>query len=129
MLWNFWNAWKIRKGIKKPVIFIENAGGCICTKSIFNGKTPIKWCFRVESVAPEDNGWRFIGKSDSESYINIAENNVFLDFNTLANINPSILMLYHMPVGTDLYIVKDKGKIRFFKTGTKEEIEIDYGSL
>ena len=112
---------------QEKITFIENAGGCICTKSILSGKTPVKWCFRNKSVVEADSGWRFIGKDDTEAYINVHSNNVVVDFNTVANIEPAVLAIYNMPVGTDLYIDKDlENKIRFFKTGTNEEIKIKY---
>lgn len=119
-----------RKKMQEKIIFIEKAGGCICTKSILSGKTPLKWCFRDKSVDAVDNGWRFIGRDDDEAYINVVSNNAVVDFNTVANIQPAVLDIYNLPVGTDIYIEKDKNnKTRFFKTGTNEEFEIAYDSL
>ena len=42
---------------KKRAVFIENAGGVIITKSIYQGTSKLKWLFREESVNPSDNGW------------------------------------------------------------------------
>lgn len=125
MIRSYLNARKIRKRLRNPAVFIENAGGCICTRSVFEGRTPVKWCFRVKSVSPADNGWRFIGRDDSEAYINVAPNNLVLDFNTMANIEPAILLLYDMPVGTDVYLEKRSDGIRFYKTGTKKEVTVE----
>ena len=53
---------------KKRADFIENAGGVIITKSIYQGTSKLKWFFREESVNPSDNGWRAIGDNDTQEY-------------------------------------------------------------
>lgn len=124
----FWNRKKKNKPVpplegKEIIKFIENAGGCICTRSIWNGETTLRWCVREKPVNPADNGWRFIGATDDEDYINVVENNMVLDFNTVANIEPAILGIYDMPIGTDLAIHKEKdGKIRFLDLKAGKEI-------
>ena len=70
----------------KQITFIENAGGMIITKSIYEGTSKLKWFFREESVNPSDNGWRAIGDNDTQEYLNNPENSIVVDFNTLANI-------------------------------------------
>lgn len=104
-----------------PITFIEKAGGMIVTKSLLDGKSSLKWIFREESTNSADNGWRAIGDSDTQEYIDNPENMVVVDFNTFANIVPAILAIYNLPVGTDLefYIENEK---RFFidtKTGKR----------
>lgn len=86
----------------------------------------MKGCFRDESADPNDNGWHFLGADDTEEYINVVENNIVVDFNTVANIEPAVLALYDMPIGTDLYVERgtDK-KIRFFRTETREELKFE----
>lgn len=98
---------------KKRVVFIENAGGVIITKSIYQGTSKLKWFFREESANPVDNGWRAIGDNDTQEYINNTENLMVVDFNTLANIEPAVLLVYDMPVGTDLEFCFD-GTGRYF---------------
>ena len=119
---------KKKPGTIKPedyVTFIENAGGCICTWSVINGETPLRWCFREESVNPVDNGWRFLGASDTDEYINNVENCAVFDFNTIANIEPAVLAIYDMPIGTDICIEKGPdNKIRFLDTNTGEEVDV-----
>ena len=53
----------------KQITFIENAGGVIITKSIYEGTSKLKWFFREESVNPSDNGWRAIGDNDTQEYL------------------------------------------------------------
>ena len=116
---------RILKTIREQIVFIEKAGGCICTWSILNGDTPLKWCFREKSVNPADNGWRFIGESDTEEYINVVSNNAVVDFNTVANIEPAVLAVYHLPVGTDLRLERHKDhSLHFLDASTGKEIEL-----
>ena len=113
------------KNSDKRIIFIEKAGGCICTWSVLNGETMLKWCFREESVNPVDNGWRFLGASDTEEYINVESNNAVVDFNTVANIEPAVLAIYDMPIGTDLRLEKyADNSLHFFDNITGKEIEL-----
>ncbi len=105
-------------------VLIPAAGGCVCTKSVLSGSTPLKWCVRCEPVDGADNGWRFIGRDDKDIYINTAANNSVVDFNTVANIEPAVLAIYDMPVGTELYIERDGDDIRFFRTGTRDEVKV-----
>ena len=80
----------------------HNLGGCIIARSLFEGTSKLKWIFREESVNPADNGWRALGDTDTEEYINIPENNLVVDFDRLVEIEPAVLAIYDMPVGTDL---------------------------
>ena len=97
----------------KQITFIENAGGMIITKSIYEGTSKLKWFFREESVNPSDNGWRAIGDNDTQEYLNNPENSIVVDFNTLANIEPAVLAVYDMPVGTDLEFCFDNTILHF----------------
>ncbi len=82
--------------------WIENAGGCIITKNLLNRESHFKWIFREIGVNSEDNGWRAFGEEDSEEYVNDPKNLVVVDFNTLAKIEPAVLRIYELPVGSDL---------------------------
>lgn len=108
---------------KKRAVFIENAGGVIITKSIYQGTSKLKWFFREESVNPSDNGWRAIGDNDTQEYLNNPENSMVVDFNTLANIEPAVLSVYDMPVGTDLEFCFDDTGRYFVDTNTGNRIK------
>ena len=99
---------------KKRAVFIENTGGVIITKSIYQGTSKLKWLFREESVNPADNGWRAIGDNDTQEY---------LDNPTLANIEPAVLSVYDMPVGTDLEFCFDDTGRYFVDTNTGNRIK------
>ena len=65
----------------KKAIFISNAGGMIITKSLLEGKSKLKWIFRENSTNAADNGWRAIGDTDTQEYINNSKNMTVVDFN------------------------------------------------
>ncbi len=93
---------KFKKTEEKETLKTHNLGGCIITKSLDDGTSKLKWIFREESVNPVDNGWRALGDTDTEEYINVPENNLVVDFDRLVEIEPAVLAIYDMPVGTDL---------------------------
>lgn len=58
---------------------------------------------RISTDRKVDNGWRFF--SDIES---------------------AILAIYNMPIGSDLQLVIEDGKIKFYDNLTKEKILLGY---
>ncbi len=115
---------KLKKKEKEEnKIFIKNAGGCIITRSIYNGESKLRWIFREESKNENDNGWRVIGDKDTQEYLNNPNNSMIVDFNTLANIEPAVLSIYNMPVGTDLEFCCDNSGRYFIDTKTGKRID------
>ncbi|MCU5441267.1 DUF2185 domain-containing protein [Bacillus cereus] len=107
---------------KEPVKFIEKAGACIVSKNIINETGKLKWILREQSIDTVDNGWRFFSEIDDDDYINNPDNLVVCDFNTVANIEPAILGIYELPIGSDLQLVSENGKIRFVDNLTGKEV-------
>lgn len=93
---------KFKKTEEKKTLKTHNLGGCVITKSLDDGTSKLKWIFREESVNQVDNGWRALGDTDTEEYINVPENNLVVDFDRLIEIEPAVLAIYDMPVGTDM---------------------------
>ncbi|UUX35129.1 immunity protein Imm33 domain-containing protein [Fundicoccus culcitae] len=106
-------------------IFIENAGGMMVTRSLLEGTSKLKWIFRSESQHPDDNGWRALGDTDTEEYINVVENNVIIDFNRLATMEPAVLSIYQLPVGTDLVFHDDETGRYFTDIRTGERLRFE----
>lgn len=103
--------------------FIKNAGGCVVSNNILNNKGELKWCIREKSHHPVDNGWVFLSSVDDDEFLSHVENMTICDFNTVAEIEPAILSIYNMPVGTDIELVREKG-IRFYDVKTGEEVKV-----
>lgn len=100
--------------------YISGAGGTIVSKSILSGKAKLKWLFRDESEY--GNGWVAFGDTDTQEYVNNVENMEIVDFNTLANIEPTVVNVFYMPVGSDLEFCSDKTGKYFVDTKTGKEI-------
>lgn len=103
---------------KKP--YIQGAGGTIVSKSILNGTSRLKWFFRLESEY--GNGWVAFGDSDTQEYVDNTDNMEIVDFNTLADIEPTVVNVFFMPVGSDLEFCSDKTGKYFVDTKTGREI-------
>lgn len=100
--------------------YIRGAGACLVTKSVLNGERPLRWFFRDQKGI--GNGWVAFGDGDDDAYVNNADNFAIVDFNTLANIEPTVLNVLYMPVGTDLEFKSDASGKYFVDTKTGEEI-------
>lgn len=100
--------------------YIRGAGGTIVTKSILDGTSKLKWLFRQESG--QGNGWVAFGDKDSQAYVNDPNNMAIVDFNTLANIEPAVVNVFYMPVGSDLEFRCDRTGKYFVDTKTGKEI-------
>lgn len=111
-----------KKKIEQKMGFIENAGGCIITKSLLEESSKLRWIFREQGVNPNDSGWRAIGDSDTQDYINNPSNSIVVDFNTLAKIEPAVLSVYQLPIGTDLEFHYDETGKYFIDSKTGKRI-------
>ena len=88
-----------------------NMGGSIVSKNILEKKGRLKWCFR-------ENG---VNEIDTDEYLKNAANMVVCDWGTIFEIEPAILPIFDMPVGTDLTLVYEGQKKYFIFTDTGEK--------
>lgn len=100
--------------------YIPGAGGAIVSKSILNGTARLKWLFRQEST--HGNGWVAFGDTDTQEYVNDANNMAIVDFNTLASLEPAVLKVFYLPPGADLEFRDDATGQYFVDTKTGQEI-------
>ncbi len=99
-------------------------GACLVSKNIYNGKGKLKWCVREDSTRDVDNGWRFLSEIDSEEYLANSNNWCILAYESVIEIEPAVLAIYDMPVGTELTLMQE-GKRKFFiDTNTGKEITL-----
>ena len=108
------------QGQDERKVYIRGAGGTIVTKSILDGTSKLKWLFRQEGGP--GNGWVAFGDRDSQEYVNDANNMAIVDFNTLADIEPTVVNVFYMPMGSDLEFRCDKTGKYFVDTRTGKEI-------
>ena len=108
------------QGQDERKVYIRGAGGTIVTKSILDGTSKLKWLFRQEGGP--GNGWVAFGDRDSQEYVDDANNMAIVDFNTLADIEPTVVNVFYMPMGSDLEFCCDKTGKYFVDTRTGKEI-------
>lgn len=105
--------------------FVPKAGGSIISRNALDGKAPIRWAYREEQENPVDNGWRFLSVIDTEEFLGDSDNMTVVDFNSVVALEPAVLPLLHLPVGTDVTIARnDEGRIFLLDSSTGDEIEL-----
>jgi len=97
-------------------------GGCIISKNILEGKGKLKWCVREESVNNLDNGWRFFSNIDTEEFLSDAKNMCIYNYDSIVEIEPAVLSIYELPIGTDLTLIEENGTKFFVETETGERV-------
>ena len=105
--------------------FIPNAGACLATLNVINRTGVVRWMVRLPSQMPADNGWQIMSHLDTTEYLNDPANWRIVDFNDLCAIEPALIGIWDMPVGSDLQIVRDELSIRIFDTPTGREIPVE----
>ena len=95
---------------------VPNCGGSIVSKNILDGKGRLKWCVRDEPINDVDNGWRFFSDIDTEEFLNSANNMQVVSWNSMVQIEPAILAIFELPIGSDLEFSEFKGEKHFYDT-------------
>ncbi|PEJ46058.1 immunity protein Imm33 domain-containing protein [Bacillus wiedmannii] len=90
------------------------------SKNIINKTGKLKRILRENLIEAADDSWKFVSEFDDDNSIDDSENLVLCDFNAVANIELAILGIYELPIGSDLQLVSENGKIRFINNLTGE---------
>lgn len=88
--------------VSKHIEFIPDAGACTVSKNVLSGEGKVRWMVRGKSHAPADNGWQILSDIDTSEYLNDPSNWQIADFNDLCAIEPALIGIWDMPVGSDL---------------------------
>lgn len=105
--------------------FIPGAGACLVSKNVLSGAGRIKWMVREESRAAADNGWRIFSHIDTTEYLHDANNLVITDFNSVCELEPALIGIWDLPVGSDLQIVDEGDGIQIVDTATGQPVPTD----
>lgn len=89
--------------------FAQDSGGSLLSRNALDGKAPIRWAFREGPVNPVDNGWRFLSAADDDEFLADPANLTIVPFNTVVSLEPAVLPLLPLPIGTDVTILRDEG--------------------
>ena len=106
-----------------------NLGGSVVSRNIYEKKGRLKWCVKEEGVTELDNGWRFLSEIDTEEYLSDPYNMVVCDWGTIVEIEPAIVPIFDMPVGTELTLEYDGSKKRFIDSETGDTVEFNFSLL
>lgn len=102
--------------------FIASAGACTVSKNVLSGAGRVRWMVREESRAPADNGWLIFSHIDDDAYLHDADNLEIVDFNRVCEIEPALIAIWDLPVGSDLQIVDDGEGISIVDTATGQPV-------
>ena len=97
-------------------------GASIVSNNILENKANIKWILRESSVNELDNGWRFLSEIDTEEYLSHAENMSICDWSTIVDIEPAVLSIFNMPIGTELTMIYEEERVCFLDTITGQKL-------
>ena len=105
------------RGGELMVEFIKDAGACLATRNVMERRGRVRWMVREPSKAPADNGWRIFSVLDTSEYLADPSNFQIVSFNDVCTIEPALIGIYDLPVGSDLQIV-DEDRIQIAETAT-----------
>ena len=97
-------------------------GASIVSNNILENKANIKWILRESSVNELDNGWHFLSEIDTEEYLSHAENMSICDWSTIVDIEPAVLSIFNMPIGTELTMIYEEERVYFLDTITGQKL-------
>lgn len=99
-------------------------GGSVVSNNILTKKGSLKWCIKESPVNSLDNGWRFLSEIDTEHYLSDATNMSICDWSTIVQIEPAIISIFDMPVGTDITLINENKKKYFVDTETGKRVNL-----
>lgn len=102
--------------------FVPSSGASVVSRRIMDKTARLRWLVRNAPITPQDNGWRFFSELDDDAYAADPDNFEIASFNSVASIEPAVIPVLHLPVGTDLELVRDDTGKRFVDSTTGEEI-------
>ncbi|GED96320.1 DUF2185 domain-containing protein [Gordonia crocea] len=102
--------------------FIPNAGACLATTNVTSRRGRVRWMVREDSQDPVDNGWRIMSHIDDEAYLSSEGCWEIVDYNDVCALEPALIEMWSLPVGSDLQLVDDEGGIRILDTATGQQV-------
>lgn len=104
---------------------IPGAGACLVSKNVLSGAGRVKWMVREPSQAPADNGWRIFSHVDTSEYLHDAANLAIADFNSICELEPALIGIWDLPVGSDLQLVDEGRRLAIVDTATGRPVPED----
>jgi hypothetical protein len=85
-------------------------GACFATDMITVDGRRVVFMYREAPDRDIDSGWRFMSGSESDEYMNNADNHAIYDVNTIANYDPDTVPFLNAPVGSAFERENDVGE-------------------
>jgi hypothetical protein len=102
---------------------LRNSGGSVVSKNILERRGRLRWAVRELPKNPVDNGWLFFSEIDDEAYLADPANLQVVSFATVAAIEPAVIPILHLPVGTDLVFVHEDGRVILIDDSTGQPFQ------
>ncbi len=93
-------------------------GGCYATDKITVDGMKIGYMYREEPDEVHewvDSGWRFLSGTESQDYIEDANNTMIYNVNTIANYDKAIIPYLYMPFGSQLERIEGTNEFKIVK--------------
>ncbi|WP_397538214.1 DUF2185 domain-containing protein [Rummeliibacillus pycnus] len=97
-------------------------GGSVVSNNISQNIGELKWCIKEQPVNDLDNGWRFLSDIDTEEFLADASNMSICDWGTIIEIEPAIMNIFNMPIGTDITLLSENNRKYFVYTESGEKV-------
>ena len=97
-------------------------GACTVSRNIYNGTGKLTWCIKRQSKHKDDCGWVFLSDVDTDEFLNNPKNWCIMTLEDLMEIEPLIVEIYNMPVGTEVTMIREPEDVYFVDTNTGERI-------
>lgn len=106
---------------------IKKYGAFMITKTALERYSNPSYWYRDENSTEIDNGWRIIGDTDRDDFIDDPENWTIINMNDAIELCPLVKHFYNAPIGTELFIEYDENNLVVKVTDlvTEEEISVD----
>ena len=64
----------------------------------------------------------FFSKIDTEKYLSHSENMSVCDWSTIVEIEPAVLSIFNMPIGTELTIIYEDERVYFLDSNSGQKL-------
>ena len=114
----------IKIKVEKLVDWNEpNGDGCVVSDKITKEGFKVGYMYREKpEEGRPDSGWRFLSDIDTDEYLADANNSSVCTLNTVIQIEPAILSIINLPIGTDAELIVANGEKMFVDTNSKEPL-------
>ncbi len=93
---------KFKLSADEIVKMVEGRSGCIATDKITVDGMKVGYMFRDDPYNDWDSGWQFFSGTETDEYVDEADNLCRYAVNTIANYDPAIIPYLDLPIGTEL---------------------------